>query len=99
MEFLKGTDFEQTIWKELFTIPYGKLITYSDLAFQIGKTKGASQAVGKALGNNPIGIIVPCHRVIGKNGKLTGYASGLHRKAVLLELEQKHTIGVQGKLF
>jgi methylated-DNA-[protein]-cysteine S-methyltransferase len=99
MEFLKGTDFEQTIWKELFTIPYGKLITYSDLAFQIGKTKGASQAVGKALGNNPIGIIVPCHRVIGKNGKLTGYASGLHRKAFLLELEQKHTIGVQGKLF
>jgi len=99
IEFLKGTEFEQTIWKQLCTIPYGKLISYSDLAYQIGKTKGASQAVGQAVGNNPIGVIVPCHRVVGKNGKLTGYASGLHRKAFLLELEQKHTIGVQGKLF
>ena len=99
VEFLKGTDFEQSIWKQLSTIPYGKLITYSDLAYRIGKTKGTSQAVGKAVGNNPIGVIVPCHRVVGKNGKLTGFAWGLDRKAFLLELEQKHTIGVQGKLF
>lgn len=99
MEFLKGTDFEQSIWKQLSTIPYGRLISYSDLAYQIGKTKGASQAVGKAVGNNPIGVIVPCHRVVGKNGKLTGFAWGLKRKAFLLELEQKHTIGIQGKLF
>ena len=99
IEFLKGTDFEQSIWKQLSTIPCGKLITYSDLAYRIGKTKGASQAVGKAVGNNPIAVIVPCHRVVGKNGKLTGFAWGLDRKAFLLELEQKHTIGVQGKLF
>ena len=99
IEFLKGTEFEQAVWKQLCTIPYGKLISYSDLAYQIGKSKGASQAVGKAVGNNPIGVIVPCHRVVGKNGKLTGFAWGLDRKAFLLELEQKHTIGVQGKLF
>jgi O-6-methylguanine DNA methyltransferase len=99
IEFLNGTPFEQMVWKQLCSISYGKCISYSDLAYQIGKNKGTSQAVGKAVGNNPIGVIIPCHRVIGKNGKLTGFAWGLERKAFLLELEQKNAIGVQGKLF
>ena len=80
IEFLKGTDFEQSIWKQLSTIPCGKLITYSDLAYRIGKTKGVSQAVSKAVLNNPIGVIIPCHKVVGKNGKLTDFAWGLDRK-------------------
>ena len=77
---MKGTDFEQSIWKQLSTIPCGKLITYSDLAYRIGKTKGVSQAVSKAVLNNPIGVIIPCHKVVGKNGKLTDFAWGLDRK-------------------
>ena len=88
---LIGNDFRKSVWKILCNIPYGKTITYGDIAKQIAKqqgtTKMSAQAVGGAVGHNPISIIVPCHRVIGKNGKLTGYAAGLGKKKKLLELE------------
>ena len=86
-----GNEFRKSVWKILCKIPYGKVITYNDIAKQIanqrGMTKMSAQAVGGAVGHNPISIIVPCHRVIGKNGKLTGYAAGLDKKTKLLELE------------
>ena len=86
-----GNEFRKSVWKILCKIPYGKVITYNDIAKQIanqrGITKMSAQAVGGAVGHNPISIIVPCHRVIGKNGKLTGYAAGLDKKTKLLELE------------
>ncbi len=82
-----GTDFQIKVWAELLNIPFGKVISYAELARRIDNPK-ACRAVGLANGQNPISIIVPCHRVIGANGKLTGYGGGLPRKALLLELEQ-----------
>jgi len=82
----KGTEFQQKVWRTLLTIPYGETWTYAQLASAI-KQPTASRAVGLANGRNPISIIIPCHRVIGKNGKLTGYAGGVNNKATLLELE------------
>ena len=84
---LKGTPFQQRVWKELLTIPYGQTVTYGELARRIGCR--SAHAVGGAVGRNPISIIVPCHRVVGTDGSLTGYAAGLDRKRALLELEQK----------
>ena len=84
---LKGTPFLQRVWKELHTIPYGQTVTYGELAHQLGCR--SAQAVGGAVGRNPIAIIVPCHRIVGTNGSLTGYAGGLDRKRALLQLEQK----------
>lgn len=81
-----GTEFQQSVWNELQNIPFGQTISYGELASRIGKPK-ASRAVGLANGQNPISIIVPCHRVIGANGKLTGYGGGLPRKEKLLALE------------
>ena len=83
---LRGTDFQMEVWNALMDIPYGSIISYSELAERIGKPN-ASRAVGMALGNNPILIVVPCHRVVGKNGKLTGYAGGKDIKKKLLEIE------------
>ena len=83
---LIGTDFEVRVWEGLLTIPLGKLNTYSGLATQIGKDK-ASRAVGAAVGKNPISFVVPCHRVIGKSGALTGYHWGLTRKRAMLGWE------------
>ena len=83
----KGTPFQQQVWRALTNIDYGTTASYADIASAIGKPK-AVRAVGAANGRNPIAIIVPCHRIIGKNGTLTGYAGGLARKAYLLELEQ-----------
>ncbi|MFM2587784.1 methylated-DNA--[protein]-cysteine S-methyltransferase [Vibrio sp. TBV020] len=83
----QGTEFQKQVWHALTTIPYGQTWSYQDLADAIGNPK-AVRAVGLANGKNPISIIVPCHRVIGKNGKLTGYAGGVERKAKLLELEK-----------
>jgi methylated-DNA-[protein]-cysteine S-methyltransferase len=83
---MDGTQFQQKVWGELKKIPYGETINYGELASRVGNPK-ASRAVGMANHNNPIGIIVPCHRVIGADGKLTGYAGGLWRKEKLLELE------------
>ena len=85
-------EFRKSVWEILCKIPYGKTITYGDIAKQISQQKGitkmSAQAVGGAVGHNPIAIIVPCHRVIGKNRKLTGYAAGIAKKKKLLELEQ-----------
>jgi methylated-DNA-[protein]-cysteine S-methyltransferase len=83
-----GTEFQIKVWQALTTIPYGQTWSYQDLANAINNPK-AVRAVGLANGKNPISIIVPCHRVIGKNGKLTGYAGGVERKAQLLELEKR----------
>lgn len=81
-----GTEFQNKVWQALTTIPYGETWCYKDLAIAVGNPK-SSQAVGGANGKNPISIIVPCHRVIGKNGSLTGYAGGLDIKDALLKLE------------
>ena len=81
-----GAPFQQRVWAELRNIPYGSTISYGELARLIGNPK-ASRAVGAANGSNPISIIIPCHRVIGSNGKLTGYAGGLDKKRALLALE------------
>ncbi len=82
-----GTDFQNQVWHVLTTIPYGETWSYQDLANAIGNPK-AVRAVGLANGKNPISVVVPCHRVIGKSGKLTGYAGGVDRKQRLLALEQ-----------
>ncbi len=92
---LVGTTFQKQVWNALLEIPFGKKVTYLDIARQVGKPKG-SQAVGNANGKNPIAIVVPCHRVIGKNGSLVGYAGGLERKKWLLEFESGSR---QGRLF
>jgi methylated-DNA-[protein]-cysteine S-methyltransferase len=84
-----GPDFHQRVWRELCNIPYGETISYGELARRIGSPK-ASRAVGRANGANPIAIVIPCHRVIGGNGKLTGYGGGLPRKEFLLTLERNH---------
>lgn len=85
---LEGTEFQKRVWQALLSIPYGETRSYKDIAIQIGKPQ-ACRAVGGAIHNNPIGIIVPCHRVIGADGSLTGYAGGLHYKEFLLKLEQR----------
>ncbi len=81
-----GTDFQKQVWKALLNIPYGKTISYLELSKWIGNPK-AVRAVGHANGQNPIPIIIPCHRVIGSNGKLIGYGGGIERKKYLLKLE------------
>ena len=81
-----GTPFQQQVWNALSTIPFGETRSYGQIASQIGRPK-AMRAVGAANGKNPISIIVPCHRVIGSNGKLTGFAGGLEIKSYLLEME------------
>ncbi len=81
-----GTEFQNKVWQKLIVIPYGETITYGDIAKQIGSS---ARAVGSAVGHNKISIIVPCHRVLGSNGALTGYAGGLERKAALLNLEKE----------
>ncbi len=84
----QGTPFQKAVWNELKKIPYGKVLAYSAIAEKIGNPL-ASRAVGLANNKNPVGIIVPCHRVIGKSGKLVGYAGGISRKQKLLELESE----------
>lgn len=85
----QGTDFQMKVWAALETIPYGTTWSYKDLACAIGNEK-ASRAVGNANNKNRLMIVVPCHRVIGTNGKLVGYAGGLDKKEILLELERKY---------
>lgn len=85
----KGTDFQQKVWKALQTIPYGTTTTYLKLSQQLGDVK-AIRAVANANGKNPLWIVIPCHRVIGSDGSLTGYAGGLHRKQWLLEHESPY---------
>ena len=87
----EGSEFQQQVWRALTNIPYGVTASYLDIALAIGNKK-ACRAVGAANGKNPIPIIIPCHRIIGTNGKLTGYAGGLPRKTYLLALEAKDDI-------
>ena len=87
---LEGTPFQRQVWAALRTIPYGETRSYGEIADQIGKP-GAFRAVGLANGRNPIGIIVPCHRVIGASGSLIGYGGGLDRKQLLLDLEHERS--------
>jgi methylated-DNA-[protein]-cysteine S-methyltransferase len=89
----QGTPFQQRVWQELLTIPYGETRSYGELARQIGQPN-ASRAVGLANGANPISIVVPCHRVIGANGTLTGYGGGLKNKQWLLTLERGQGAGL-----
>lgn len=86
-----GTDFQLMVWEEVKKVPFGKTATYLDIAKQTGSLKN-TRAVGLANGKNPIPIIIPCHRIIGTNGKLTGYAGGLERKKWLLHHELKHSL-------
>ncbi len=83
----RGTPFQRRVWEELTSIPFGTTASYGQIAARLGMPPGASRAVGTANGANPVAIIVPCHRVIGANGKLVGYAGGLDRKRRLLNLE------------
>jgi methylated-DNA-[protein]-cysteine S-methyltransferase len=83
-----GSDFQQRVWEQLRGIGYGETASYGEIAARLGMTNAASRAVGLANGRNPIPIVIPCHRVIGANGTLTGYAGGLERKQSLLTLEQ-----------
>jgi len=82
----RGSDFQQRVWKALQEIPYGQTVSYGELAERVGSPGGA-RAVGLANGRNPIGIVIPCHRVVGTSGSLTGYGGGLDRKKRLLDLE------------
>ena len=83
-----GSTFQQAVWQQLQLIEYGETASYGEIARRLGKSNAASRAVGLANGSNPIPIVIPCHRVIGANGTLTGYAGGIERKQTLLELEQ-----------
>ena len=82
-----GTGFQQRVWKELVGVGYGQTASYGEIARRLGMTNAASRAVGLANGSNPIPIVIPCHRIVGANGSLTGYAGGLERKQTLLTLE------------
>ena len=83
-----GSDFQKSVWAQLLRIGYGDTASYGEIAKRLGRTNAASRAVGLANGSNPIPIVIPCHRVIGADGTLTGYAGGIERKQTLLELEQ-----------
>jgi methylated-DNA-[protein]-cysteine S-methyltransferase len=91
----QGTDFQKKVWHELLKVPYGRTLSYLDLARRLGDEK-AIRAVAAANGKNPIWLVVPCHRIIGSDGSLTGYAGGLWRKKWLIEFEKG---GLQGSLF
>lgn len=84
---LSGTPFRKAVWEILLTIPYGQTVTYVEITRRLDQPRMSSQAVGGAVAHNPISLIVPCHRVIGANGSLTGYAGGLDRKLYLLQME------------
>lgn len=84
----RGSEFQHRVWAELRRLGYGETASYGEIARRMGLTNAASRAVGLANGRNPIPIVVPCHRVIGANGTLTGYAGGIERKRILLDLER-----------
>lgn len=86
LDLRAGTPFQQSVWRALLAIPYGATVRYADIGQQVGKP-GAARAVGAAVGRNPISLVVPCHRVMGSDGSLTGYAGGLDRKQALLRTE------------
>ena len=82
----RGSDFQQRVWREIARVPYGETISYAELARRAG-APGQARAAGAATGRNPVGVVIPCHRIVGSDGSLTGYAGGLERKRGLLELE------------
>ena len=84
----RGTAFQEAVWRRLRTIPYGQTLSYGEIAASLGLSPGAARAVGGAVGRNPISLIIPCHRVVGAGGGLTGYAAGVERKKRLLVLEK-----------
>lgn len=84
----RGSTFQKSVWDQLAQVPYGQTASYGDIARRLGRSNAASRAVGLANGSNPLPIVIPCHRIIGASGSLTGYAGGLRRKQLLLELEQ-----------
>jgi methylated-DNA-[protein]-cysteine S-methyltransferase len=84
----QGTTFQLSVWEQLQRVGYGETVTYGEVALRLGMTPAASRAVGLANGRNPIPIVIPCHRVVGADGTLTGYAGGVDRKQTLLDLEQ-----------
>ncbi len=84
---VKGTPFQQQVWEALYTIPYGQTASYLDIADMIGRDHNSSQAVGRAVGSNPISLVCPCHRIVGSDGSLTGYSGGLENKKALLNHE------------
>ena len=92
-----GSSFRRSVWEILLQIPYGKTMTYGEIAGKLagktGRSRMSAQAVGGAVGHNPISIIIPCHRVVGTNGSLTGYAGGIEKKVKLLELEHTDMTG------
>lgn len=90
---LSGTPFQMAVWKVMGEIPYGKTMTYGEIARRLGCPR-ASQAVGSAVGRNPISVILPCHRVVGSSGSLTGYAGGMEKKVWLLDLEKADRTGL-----
>jgi methylated-DNA-[protein]-cysteine S-methyltransferase len=94
-----GTEFQRRVWDVLATVPWGTTTTYGALAARLGLPAGASRAVGAANGANPLPVVLPCHRVVGADGRLTGYAGGLERKAMLLRLEGVRTEADQDVLF
>ena len=95
---MQGSPFRLAVWEILRQIPFGKTITYGEIAREIARRQGSktvpAQAVGGAVGHNPVSIIVPCHRVVGSNGSLTGYAGGIERKVRLLALEKADMTGL-----
>jgi len=98
---LRGTLFQRSVWEALLSIPYGRTETYASIARKVGLSPASARAVGGAVGRNPVSLIVPCHRVLGASGRLTGYAGGLERKRWLLErenydfAEQNHNFRVE----
>jgi methylated-DNA-[protein]-cysteine S-methyltransferase len=93
----RGTEFQKHVWKALIDVPHGQTISYAELSNRIGN-RAAIRAAAAAVGKNPISVVIPCHRIIGTNGSLTGYAGGLDRKAYLLALESKNARYVQQSL-
>ncbi len=93
-----GTAFQVDVWTEILKVPYGKTISYKDIALNLDCV-GAERAIGAAVGKNPIALVVPCHRIVGSNGELRGYAGGIDRKKKLLELENPEVFGNQPSLF
>lgn len=89
----RGSEFRQRVWRELLNIPYGETVSYGELGRRAGCT--SARAIGSAVGHNPISIIIPCHRVVGADGKLTGFAGGVEKKAFLLKLEADWAHGLE----
>lgn len=89
---LQGTDFQLKVWDTLLTIPYGQTASYLDLALKLGRDHKSSQAIGGAVGSNPLSIVYPCHRIVGTDGSLTGYTGGLDIKIALLNHELEHAV-------